>query len=322
MSPSSNPEVQNPTGISVILCTHNPREDYLNRVLEGLRCQSLPSSRWELLLIDSASENPLSQRVDLTWHPRGSVLRDDSPGHLRARVRGIQAATEGMLVFVDDDNVLAPDYLEEVLRISDEYPRLGVWGGSVIGEYETPPPAWLEPYEHVISVRRITRDTWSNVPVMEEPWVIGAGMAVRRELAVPYAVLVMTDTRRLMLGRKGTSIMGADDLDFIMSICDQGYGRGVFQSLSVTHLIPPWRCEEEYVWNLAKYNAASMELIRFFRSGSNGIPRSPSLLKRVADWSGRLRLPRHAKRYAYAVCHGVALARRILKDQKNKTHSE
>jgi hypothetical protein len=222
-----------------------------------------------------------------------------------------------LLVFVDDDNVLAPNYLAEALIIGKEHPRLGVWGGSAIGDYELPPPAWFKPFEHIISVREITRDSWSNVPAMDEPWVIGAGMVVRRELAERYANLVKGDTRRLLLGRKGSSIMGADDLDFILSICDQGFGRGVFQSLRLSHLIPSSRCEPEYLWNLARCNAASMELIRLFRSQGKAPHVSPLLW--VLEWARELRLPPHAKRYARAVREGTQLARNLLGNTQSPT---
>jgi hypothetical protein len=210
--------------------------------------------------------------------------------------------------------VLNPDYLEEALTISMEHPRLGVWGGSAIADYEQSPPPWFKPYEHVISVREITRDSWSNVPAMNEPWVIGAGMVVRRELAVPYADLVMSDTRRLMLGRKGSCIMGADDLDFILSVCDQGFGRGVFHSLKLFHLIPRSRCDPDYLWNLAKCNAASMELIRLFRN-KGASANIPSLLSRVVDWSREMRLPRYARKYARAVRAGTMSARQLFRSR-------
>jgi glycosyltransferase involved in cell wall biosynthesis len=303
--------------LSVILCTHNPRQDYLARVLEGLRLQSLPMSRWELIVVDSASLPPLAPGIDLSWHERSRLVREEEAGHLRARVSGIQVAKGPLLVFVDDDNVLAPDYLDQALTIARDHPRLGVWGGSAIGDYDKSPPAWFKPYEHVISVREITRDAWSNVPAMDEPWVIGAGMVVRKELAAPYADLVISDSRRLLLGRKGSSIMGADDLDFILSICDQGFGRGVFQSLRLSHLIPASRCEPEYLWNLAKCNAASMELIRLFRRKDGKAPHTSPLVK-ILEWARELRLPPYAKRYAKAVRQGTQLARNLLRDELSR----
>src|SRR5258708_24159047 len=51
---------------SVIICAHNPRPQYLRRVLEALRSQTLPKQEWELLLIDNLSSIPLMPNWDLS----------------------------------------------------------------------------------------------------------------------------------------------------------------------------------------------------------------------------------------------------------------
>ena len=103
--------------ISVILCTHNPRKDYLRRVLAGLRAQTLPLHQWELLLVDNASAASLAGRFDLSWHPNARHVREEELGLTPARLRGIREASGAILVFVDDDTVLAPDYLEQALTV-------------------------------------------------------------------------------------------------------------------------------------------------------------------------------------------------------------
>jgi glycosyltransferase involved in cell wall biosynthesis len=95
--------------VSVILCTHNPRDDYLGRVLIGLRSQTLSFQHWEFLLIDNASNEPLADRFDLDWHPNGRHIREDELGLTQARLRGSSEAVAELLLFVDDDNVLDPD---------------------------------------------------------------------------------------------------------------------------------------------------------------------------------------------------------------------
>ena len=57
------------TNLSVIICTHNPRFEYFDRVLNALKGQTLPLEQWELVIIDNASVEPLCERVDLNWHP-------------------------------------------------------------------------------------------------------------------------------------------------------------------------------------------------------------------------------------------------------------
>ena len=102
--------------ISVIICTHNPRPNYLRRVLDALRRQTLPMDQWEVLIIDNASRGRLTAATwDLSWHPRARIVREEEIGLSVARMRGMKEAAADILVFVDDDNVLDPDYLMQLL---------------------------------------------------------------------------------------------------------------------------------------------------------------------------------------------------------------
>ena len=78
--------------LSVIICTHNPRKDYLTRVLQALKAQTLPKDQWELLLIDNASDQELARSWDLSWHPHGRHIREDKTGLNFARARGFAEA--------------------------------------------------------------------------------------------------------------------------------------------------------------------------------------------------------------------------------------
>src|SRR5690348_1101571 len=101
------------TNLSVITCAHNSRDDYLMRVTNALNNQTLDKASWEYLLIDNASAERLAEKIDLSWHPKARLVREEKLGLTPARLRGIREATGEMLVFVDDDNVLDPDYLKE-----------------------------------------------------------------------------------------------------------------------------------------------------------------------------------------------------------------
>jgi hypothetical protein len=238
------------TDLSVILCTHNPREDYLRRVLAALREQTLPKEQWELLLIDNASGVPLAGRWDLAWHPRARHIREAELGLTPARLRGIRESVGDLLVFVDDDNVLAANYLEEALRIATAWPILGAWGGSILPEFEAEPPEWVRPYLSYLALREVTEDRWSNWPddPGRLPW--GAGMCVRSQVAKDYAAMAAKNPVRKSLDRRGNSCTSCGDTDLAMTACDMGFGTGLFRSLRLTHLIPAERLEEPYVKRL------------------------------------------------------------------------
>ena len=78
------------TSISVIVCSHNPRGAYLTRCLNGLPSQTLGTQSWELLLIDNASDPPLTLKGDITWHSNSRHLREPNLGLFFARCRGIR----------------------------------------------------------------------------------------------------------------------------------------------------------------------------------------------------------------------------------------
>src|SRR4051812_35613434 len=131
---ATNPPNNMTPSASVILCTHNPRTDFLSRALASLRSQTLPFDQWEFILIDNASDRALSSSLDLSWHPQTKLIREDHLGLTHARIRGLAESRADLLVFVDDDNILDNDYLERALEIGRDWQILGAWGGQCIAE--------------------------------------------------------------------------------------------------------------------------------------------------------------------------------------------
>ena len=68
--------------ISVLICTHNPDLERLQRVFTALDQQTMSKDRWECIVIDNCSEPPLSGRVDITWHPKARCVREERLGLL------------------------------------------------------------------------------------------------------------------------------------------------------------------------------------------------------------------------------------------------
>jgi glycosyltransferase involved in cell wall biosynthesis len=262
---------------SVIICSHNPRSDYLRRVLEALRVQALTSDQWELLLIDNASERALAREWDLSWHPLARHIREGELGLTAARLRGIAEARGEILVFVDDDNVVDQDYLRTAIDIGRDYPFLGAWGGTIRGEFEAEPQGWMSPLLPYLGIREISSPVWSNNP---EDWLAqpcGAGMCVRRSVTTAYAAQLLVSPARRRLDRIGSKLSSCGDSDLIQTSCDLGQGFGNFPELCLTHLIPKKRVQPEYLIRLMQGIAASSILLRYLRTGD--LAPVPSTLK-------------------------------------------
>jgi Glycosyltransferases involved in cell wall biogenesis len=295
-----------PRLISVILCTHNPRADFLSRTLESLRTQDLSPARWEFVLVDNHSREPLAGRVDLGWHPNARIVREEELGLTPARLRGIAETSGDLLVFVDDDNVLQSDYLSTAATLADENPHLGAYGGACIGEFDTPPPDWAGPYLCYLAIRDVTRFTWAN-EYRYDIAPTGAGMCIRRDVAEAYAHAVKNDPMRREFDRKGSSLTSGGDSDMAFTAIDRGLGIGLSPRLRLRHLMTAGRLELAYLERLMEGIAGSAPLVLHLR-GAYRPARQRGRLQRWTDAWRLSRQPEPVRRLEKARARGAASA--------------
>ena len=259
--------------LSVIICTHNPQPEYLSRTLDALRRQTLSMAEWELLLIDNGSRSPVASSVSVTWHPHGRQVKEEVLGLTHARLRGILETKGQILVFVDDDSILEPSYLETAIRIGESRPDLGCWGaGCIKPEYEKPPPEWLVSWDDALAIRRLDRDLWANIPGFNPSLPFGLGMCLRRTVAVRYASLCQNDSVRRTLDRSGESLASCGDSDIAMLACALGMGTACFIGLKITHLIPERRTTRQYMSRLIAGRAQSaVILLSLYKLNNNSL---------------------------------------------------
>ncbi len=288
--------------LSVAICTHNPRPDYLARAIEALRKQTLVPDQWELLVIDNHSTPAIGP--DLTWHSRSRIVREDALGLTPARLRAFREATAPVIVLVDDDNVLFPDYLEQSAKLADSWPQLGAWGGQTIAEFEERPPEWAKPYLW-LAIREFNRDQWTNVPFVADAMPFGAGICVRRPIAEAYAQLIQNDPARKAFDRTGGKLLGCGDTDLVLTAYDHGFGTAVFAALKLTHLIPKSRLEEDYLLRLVESTTYSVTLLKALRGYA--LPQ-PSRSQKILEWYQSLRLDERVRRFERARKRGLEAA--------------
>jgi Glycosyl transferase family 2 len=246
---------------SVIICSHNPRPQYLRRTFDALKQQALSPAKWELLLIDNVSEPALASKWDLSWHPNSRHVREETLGLTAARLRGIAEATGELLVFFDDDNVPDPNYLETAVNISHAHPQLGCWGAGVLEpDYEVEPAPEYRRWVGLLALRHMNHEIWANCPAeLPRPW--GAGLVVRRAVANHYMNSVTRSPLRTKLGRKGKKLSSGEDDEFSWCARELGLGYGIFTSLRITHLIPEARVHPTYLKCIAFENGYSSALL-------------------------------------------------------------
>ncbi len=280
--------------LSVIICCHNPRRDYLARVLEALKAQMLSTNNWELLIVDNASENPVSASHNISWHPNARHVRKENVGLTRARLRGIAESSADLLIFVDDDNVLAENYLDATIQIATDWPYLGAWGGQQIPEFEGGEPR--EVWKRDFWTSRLVRNIWSN-NYDRQAAPVGAGICIRRAVAMKYAECVAPDSLRSSLGRSGVGMNSSEDIDMAFTACDLGFGTGKFAALSLIHLIPQQRLSDDYLFRLIEGIAYSEAIVLAVRGNP---PTKISRVDRLVEFYKSLRIDELQRRMARA----------------------
>ncbi|MCB0310325.1 MAG: glycosyltransferase family 2 protein, partial [Bdellovibrionales bacterium] len=109
--------------ISVILPTYN-RPSILARCLEGFAAQDIPSSDFEVVIVDDGSDPP-AYGVVRSFEERLNIqyIYQENQGLAAARQRCIERARAPLLALHDDDDVPARDYLRRCLAFHAANPK-------------------------------------------------------------------------------------------------------------------------------------------------------------------------------------------------------
>lgn len=241
--------------LSVIICTYNPKASILDRVLHSLKQQTLPLTKWQLIIVDNCSDNGIPAQCDLGWHPDYLLVREEKAGLIYARICGTLQAKHDILVSVDDDTPLFPDYLKNVQQIYLQNPDLGIIGGRTVPEFAVPPPAWIESFYSLLAIRDlgdkpIIEKLKKNEAIKHYPQSAALLIAPRKKCMLDYIEHFNTDSVSNSLGRKGDDLSSGEDNDINLFIYKSGYGLGYFPQLKFIHLIPDKRLQADYLARL------------------------------------------------------------------------
>lgn len=239
--------------ISVILPTYNPNKHRLQQALLGLKNQTLPVSDWELLIIDNNSSLTFSDFIEIDWHINTRIIKESKPGLTFARIKGFIESVSPLIVMVDDDNILAKNYLEQVIIAFNENPKIGALGGKSLPLFESSPPKWLFQFYGILALRNLGNeviiDKWNFHYPTSSP--IGAGMGIRKKALGSYTSKIQAGNNKIT-DRRGEGLSSGGDNDIILEILKSGWEVAYFPSLALEHIIPEERMKVKYLGRLNK----------------------------------------------------------------------
>lgn len=131
---------------TIQLCTYN-RARLLERVLDACFEQTAGAGTYEVVLVNDGSTDATPDVIERarTRAPMPfTVIDQPNSGLAKGRNAGIAASRGDRIIFIDDDVLPLPDFVEQHLRSHGRAPRAIVRGAAINVESfeDLPPPIW------------------------------------------------------------------------------------------------------------------------------------------------------------------------------------
>ena len=273
-----NPDSAETLSISVAIRAYNSAET-LPTILDKLKAQEdTDEIQWEVIVVDNNSTDATAQIVQqyqANWN-RSYPLKyflETRQGAAFARKRAISESNGELIGFLDDDNFPSERWVTEIDSFSQQYPKAGVFGSQIHGEFEVPPPKDFQKIQGFLAIKEYgNQPRRFNAEVLDLP--AGAGMVVRKK--------VWTDNipKQLQLqGPVGESLAEkGEDFESMIHISRTGWEIWYNPKMCIYHKIPAWRLEKDYLLNLVKCSGLNVCTLRCVRATAW---RKPVIVSRI-----------------------------------------
>ncbi|MFT5240219.1 MAG: glycosyltransferase involved in cell wall biosynthesis [Candidatus Promineifilaceae bacterium] len=235
---------------SIAICTHNG-ESRLPLVLDALMKQTAPTPTWEVLVIDNASidaTNAVCERYAAQGLPLRYIF-EKRPGLSYARECAAQNSVTPITCFLDDDNIPDANFVEQVITIFDQYPKMGVAGSLVRPRWQSPPS------ELTLAVADFALAICDKGPepvqlIGNAEGVVGAGMCARTSVLKAAMADLMDNGDTKVLDRVGRDLIGGGDTAICILARRAGHEIWYQPTLQIEHVMPDIRTHVDYLMQL------------------------------------------------------------------------
>lgn len=254
--------------LTVCVCTHN-RPRYVADCLGGLSLQTVPRTRFDVLLVDSGSTGGVPDRlVELATEHAARLIRVNQPGVSAARNAGAWAARSAYIAYIDDDAIPAADWVEQILAALEEADRPpGVIGGRILPKWEAPLPAWwplsLRGLLSIIEHEGRGEYRSAALPARLEPYAAN--------MVVHVLSLIAAGGFGTALGRHAGALLSDEDVQLAWTLQEQGLSVRYDSRIVVHHQIQAARLNPQWLLSRLYWQGASTVLTRRTLRRSNAV---------------------------------------------------
>ena len=266
--------------LSVILCTYN-RERYIYNVLQSIAAGGFGD--YEIVLVNNNSTDGTESECQrfAKDHPevRMRYCVERQQGLSYARNRGIMESQGEVLVYVDDDAVVNREYLQTYADFFNRNKEAVAAGGPITPRYDgCEEPSWMSHYTRQLVTGELNLGTREReFPKGAFP---GGGNAAYRKSVFDEVGLFNVE-----LGRKGNSLIGAEEKDLFDKMTSRGMKFYYLPNAILYHLIPPKKLTQDYFDRLT-YGIGVSERYRTLQIGKKKYLNR--LLKEAVKWGGTM----------------------------------
>jgi GT2 family glycosyltransferase len=185
--------------VSVVIPTHNRAESF-PLILRRLMAQDVGADRFEIIAVDSASGDRTPQMLEeqVQRYSNLTTLRSEKPGAAAARNMGLEAAKAALVVLLDDDILVGPDFIRQVMRAHREHS-----GRVLLGRIIAPWDDSTDPFErYLLQVQDVNIYDFPDNANVPPNYFYTACVAIPRE--------ALGATRF----DEGFSVYGVEDIEF------------------------------------------------------------------------------------------------------------
>ena len=235
------------SGISVIICCYNSSLR-LNETLKHLINQKISGFDSEIIIVDNASTDDteacahriLTGGKDIDF----TIVREPESGLSNARKRGYSVAKYEYLLFCDDDNWLADNYLQLTYKTMGANSKIGILGGHATAVFEIAEPVWFKQYQLDFAVGE---QPGCDTDLSQVKEVYGAGFTIRKSY---LDKLYSSGFRSILSGRKGNQLISGDDSELCYLAKYFGFEVWYYRKLRLQHFMTKGRLNWSYLKRL------------------------------------------------------------------------
>ena len=268
---------------SIVIPTFN-RGPALTAAVESALAQDARVPH-EVLIVDNGTSRDARSRVRSLEDRAGGRVRylvESSRGASWARNAGAAAARGSVVVFLDDDAIAHPGWLEALAETYRAYPDAWCVGGRILLQLPAPPPSWFDAQSKTIQgylagldLGQATLRRWYPNDV----W--GANFSVRR------AALARVGPFDTALGPRGRTPLLAEETEMCWRIQEAGGAVYYCGAAVVSHVISEARLTKRYLRTRAYWAGRTWGLL----DRRDVVAISPRALPRIAasgikNWIG------------------------------------